>query len=853
MPAGYVAHLAIDPAKPTFHGTIEITGDLAKPATVIWVHGKGFTVHEAKATSTGVVVPLIAKSGGDFVELRAGTTLAAGRWVIALDYDGAIDQTGFAGAYRQKYGDDVYVSTQFEATAARLVFPCFDEPGFKVPWQLTLDVPLNQVAISNTPALRTDPIDRDHVRVEFAKTRPLPSYLIAFAVGPWELVDAGKGKSGVQLRVVVPKGQAARAAYAAESFPKIVGFLEDWFAIPYPYPKLDVIAVPSLRGGAMENAGMITYDSRYLLLDPLHPTWADRHGLINVLGHETSHQWFGDLVTNAWWDDVWLNESFATWMEDMITQAFDPSWHDDQFHVSTRTYAFNADSVATARKIRQPIETEDDIHNAFDGITYPKGSSVMRMFEHYVGTDVARKAIHLYLVKHADGSGTAADLIAALDEASGKKLEAAFGSFLDQAGVPILETALVCDKGKPPRVTVSQRRYLPVGAGAPGTNLWQMPVCVAYDKSGSRAETCAMIEGATAEIVLDATTCPKWSFPDADGFGYYRLALTEAQAKALRDVAWPKLTEPERRSAFEAVRVLALDGRLAITTLASFVPKMLAFDDRYGVGDALGDATSGTYGGNARGLPVTLGGVIPPPLHAAAQSRVRTIVGPLVKKLGLAPRAGETFDGEARRNDAVSSAAWANDRTIEHEAVTLAQHYRELAPSLRRLVLPVAANASPEIAAKLNADAIAEIDPQLRQEMLHALGGIHDHARLRAELDLMLDPKLTAEDALALMFGYGDEDGRADVEAWLRAHMDAIKARMPSAENEDFPIVISLIYPFTGACDPARRDDIAAYVTKQFATIATGARPVAQAIERMDECIARRKLLEPAIKAWLGQ
>ncbi|HEV7554025.1 MAG TPA: M1 family metallopeptidase, partial [Kofleriaceae bacterium] len=644
------------------HGSIEITGDLAKPATVIWVHGKGFTVHDAKATGSGGTVPLTAKSGGDFVELRAATTLAAGRWVIALDYDGAIDQSGFAGAYRQKYGDDLYVSTQFEATAARLVFPCFDEPGFKVPWQLTLDVPVNLVAISNTPALRTEPLDKDHVRVEFAKTRPLPSYLIAFAVGPWELVDAGKAKSGVQLRVVVPKGQTARGAYAAEVFPKIVSFLEDWFAIPYPYPKLDLVAVPSLRGGAMENAGMITYDSRSLLLDPLHPTWADRHSVVNVLGHETSHQWFGDLVTNAWWDDVWLNESFATWMEDTITQAFDPSWHDDQNHITTRTNAFGADSVATARKIRQPITTEDDIHNAFDGITYPKGSSVMRMFEHYIGTDVARKAIHLYLVKHADGSGTAADLIAALDEASGKKLESAFGSFLDQGGVPILETSLVCDKGKPPHVTVAQHRYLPVGAGEPGTNLWQIPVCVVYDKAGARAETCAMVEGATADVALDATACPKWSFADAGGFGYYRLAFDEAAAKSLRDVAWSKLTEQEKRSAYESIHALALDGKIGIPTLATFASKLMAVGDRYGVGDALGDQTSGTFPQAAWGPPTGLTREVPASLLPALRSRIRTVAGPLVKKLGLAPKPGESFDGEARRSQAASAAGWAEDK-----------------------------------------------------------------------------------------------------------------------------------------------------------------------------------------------
>jgi len=392
---------------------------------------------------------------------------------------------------------------------------------------------------------------------------------------------------------------------------------------------------------------------------------------------------------------------------------------------------------------------------------------------------------------------------------------------------------------------------LPFGSPDVGATSWTLPVCIAFDSKGQRGETCAIVDATSSDITLDTASCPAWTYADAGSYGYYRVSLTEADARRLRDIAWPKLTEAERRGVFDNVRAFALDGKLAMTTLASFLPKMIAIGDRFGVGDALGDERSGLYGASGDGLPIAVSGSIGSSMLGAAQARVRTTIAPLVAKLGLTSRASDDYDIEVRRADAILAATWAGDRTLEASAIALASHWRDLTPAQRGLALPMAIDASAAVSRGIHAEALAETDPHMRQELLFSLAGIHDRARLRDQLDMMLDPTLGAEDILAIVYGVSGEAGRAELETWLRGHLDAVKKRFPSGANDDFPIVLNLMLPFTSACDPARRDDIAAYVTKEFASVPSGSRPVAQAIEAMDQCIARRKRLEPSIKAWL--
>ena len=854
-PKGYVARLAIDPAVPTFTGSIEITGNLDRRSAVIWLHGKHLHVHAATATrDTTTVDVAVTPRGDDLLELRPATPLPAGRYTLALTYDGTVlPPSADAGAFVVTYGADRYVVTQFEATSARLVFPCVDEPGVKVPWQVTLDVPKGLVAVSNTPVTKESPLDAGHVRVAFAPTRPLPTYLVAFGVGPFDVVAAGHATSGTPLRMIVPRGQAARASYAASALPRIVDALEAWTDSPFPYPKLDVLARDS--GGAMENAGLITIDLGTVLLDPAHPSAIARHELISTLGHETSHQWFGDLVTAAWWDDIWLNESFATFMEDKVEMALEPTWHDADYHVSRRNAAMSADGLANARRIRQPIESEGDIHNAFDSITYPKGGTVLAMFEAHLGPDVFQRGIRAYLRAHADGNATVADVVSALEAESKLTLAPAFASFLEQAGVPELETHVTCTAGAPARATITQHRYLAPAAGvapiapARGTGTWLFPLCIAFETAThARGETCGWIDQPSVDLALPDSACPAWVLPDVGAHAYALLALTDAQAIALRDHAWDKLTWPERRGVFESVRIQALDGKAAVSLLMSLVPKLLA-GGRYEVGDALGDHYSV---GAATGLPSGLEWLLPPALVAPAQARARKLIGPLAKRLGLAPRPGESLEDELARIDVVGAEAWAADPAVARDAVALVPHYRDLPPSLRDAVLAIAVTASPAVATRLRGEALAEVDPELRQALFRALGSIRDPARLREMLDVALDPQLHVRDVLAVLTGWSDQPTRAVVEAWLRAHLAEVERAVPTMGSEDFPPLLRLTWVFAYACDASTRDAQAAYMTQTFAGMPSGARPTKQAIERMDQCIAHRALVEPSLRAWLS-
>src|SRR6185369_2442583 len=278
----------------------------------------------------------------------------------------------------------------------------------------------------------------------------LPSYLIAFAVGPFEFVDAGvAGSNRVPVRIVTPKGRAAEAKYAASVTATILTRLEEYFGIPYPYGKSDQVAVPVTMGfGAMENAGMVTYGQNILLADPERDTPGRQRGYAVTAAHELAHQWFGDLVTTAWWDDIWLNEAFATWMESKIVGQWKPEWRMENIDVSERLGAMETDSLVTTRRIRQPITSDDDIANAFDDITYQKGAAVIRMFETWLGPAKFRNGVQAYLKQNADGAATVTQFLAAISKAAGKDVSPAFSTFLDQAGVPVVSMDLQCDGGK---------------------------------------------------------------------------------------------------------------------------------------------------------------------------------------------------------------------------------------------------------------------------------------------------------------------------------------------------------------------------------------------------------------------
>ena len=379
--------------------------------------------------------------------------LPAGEIELHVDYTGSIDETSTQGVFRQKDGDAWYVYTQLETTDARRAFPCFDEPAFKTPWELTLTIPAGTSAVSNTPIVSESPAKGGGGKVvRFGKTEPLPAYLIALGIGPFDYVDAGRaGMKKTPIRIIVPKGKASRARYAAETSGPILEIVENYFGMPFPFAKLDQLVIPqTVTFSAMENAGLVTWSESVLLAQPEDESIKWRRLQASINAHEIAHQWFGDYVTLAWWDDVWLNESFATWLADRTLAEWQPTWGIAVDRIVDRSNVMADDTLVSARKIRQEIKSADDIHNAFDSISYQKGGAVISMFEAWIGPEKFRAGVRRYMKAHAYGTGTSKDFLAAIEAESRPGVAAAFSTFLDQPGVPLLEVSAPVRGGRGP-------------------------------------------------------------------------------------------------------------------------------------------------------------------------------------------------------------------------------------------------------------------------------------------------------------------------------------------------------------------------------------------------------------------
>ncbi|HEX9577875.1 MAG TPA: M1 family aminopeptidase, partial [Myxococcales bacterium] len=469
-PVRVASELTLDPTQSKFEGKEEIQLALDAPTSVLWLNADGLKILDTEPAST------IVDAQPGFVGFQFEKPLPSGASALHVHWQGELSRRDFDGAFHQREGGEWYVLTHLEPLGARRIWPSFDEPSFKVPWTVTLRVRKADAAYFNTQVEKEEEAGDLRV-VHFAETRPLPSYLLAFAAGPFERVDAGKMKSGAPVGIVVTKGKMDWAKYSAESSPRLMNILEDYFGIPYHYPKLDLIEVP-LGTGAMENPGLITFNQRINLIKPGQETPQFHRRAAGVEAHEFAHLWFGDMVTTAWWDDIWLNEAFATWMASKVLETYQPKWNEPAEREYSMNGAMQQDRLMSARRIRQPIESEGDIKTAFDSITYQKGAAVIAMFEQWVGPLRFRSGVQRYLREHADGNATATEFLAAISAEAGKEVAPAFSTFLDQPGLPLVSAKVSCAGGKG-QVELSQARYVPLGAQKPSQDqVWQIPVCV---------------------------------------------------------------------------------------------------------------------------------------------------------------------------------------------------------------------------------------------------------------------------------------------------------------------------------------------------------------------------------------
>jgi alanyl aminopeptidase len=545
-PSHYGIELQIDPREDRFAGTTSIDVTLSEPTSGIWLHGKNLDVTEAylvDSDSNRIDASYEQQLDSGVALVTLAQPVAAGDATLHFTYTAPFN-TATNALFKIERGDDRYAATQFEPIAARQVFPGFDEPIFKVTYDLSMVTRADDVAITNTPETATEDLADGWVRHTFETTKPMPTYLLAFAVGPYDVVDYGMIPPNsirdreIPLRAIVAKGLGHRAEYALKHTDGILTVLEEYFGTPYPYRKLDLIAVPEGFGGAMENVGAITYDEYLLLMDDDSPV-NQRRAYTGVHAHELAHMWFGNLVTPEWWNDIWLNEAFASWMDNKTADAYWPEGEFDRESIKGALGAMTNDSLAAAREIREPIDDSNKIGGAFDGITYQKGGGVLTMLERYVGEENFKAGVRLHMDRHANSTANAEHFIASVAEGSDQvELEAAFKSYIGQAGVPLLTVNLDCSNEAQPVLGVSQARYAPLGSAIdPASGQWHVPMCVSYHADGERGSTCTMLSEKTQAIELDATSCPTHVHPNADGAGYYRFAMDQAGWDSLIAVA----------------------------------------------------------------------------------------------------------------------------------------------------------------------------------------------------------------------------------------------------------------------------------------------------------------------------
>ena len=543
VPESYTLAFRVDPAKDRFVGNTQIKLKLTQASDHLWLHGKDLkvarlTVTDAAGESSNATYVDAAPDAG-VVRIDFGRTIKPQELTLAFDYSAPFNQQ-LQGLYKVTHQGAPYAMTQMEPISARFAFPGFDEPGFKTPYTISLTVPDNEKAVANTRQVSEKKAGDGFKTLAFATTKPLPTYLVAFGVGPWDITAPTAispddyRTTPLPLRGISSKGEAHRMKHILSETPSIIQALEDYYGFGYPWDKLDLLAAPDFAAGAMENPGLVTFRDWLLLLDPDSPARYVR-GSFNVTAHELAHQWTGDLVTTNWWNDIWLNEAFATWMQQKVTMKVHPQYRADLDRIRGAQGAMANDSLVSARSIRQPITGNGDIMTAFDGITYQKGAAVLGMFENYVTPAVFQQGMRAYIKQHAYGTATAPDLVSAIAKAAGKgqPFEHDFNSFLNQSGVPYVQTRLTQKNGKTV-LELAQSRYLPVGSKGEAQRIWGVPVCVRYGTADASKVQCEMLDKATGSMVLADASANTWVMPNANAQGYYRFGMTSAGLSRLQ-------------------------------------------------------------------------------------------------------------------------------------------------------------------------------------------------------------------------------------------------------------------------------------------------------------------------------
>ncbi len=830
----YDATLSVDLEAKAFSGTMRLGLALERPTDEIVLHAAGLDVSRAHARAAGGEigpVEIRAAPASETIVLRFGAPLAPGALALDLRWSGKMTE-GLRGLYPAGAG---IAATQFEAADARRVFPCLDEPGFKAPWRLAVEAPKGIAILSNGAPEREEDLGGRR-RVHFAATPPLPTYLVALVAGA---IDAHPPVTvrGIPVRTFAPPEKLPLTGFGQGVAVEVLPRLEDYFGVPYAFGKLDQVGLPEFEAGAMENAGLVTYREVALLLDPATASLAQKKRVAEVVTHELAHQWFGNWVTMTWWDDLWLNEAFATWMAFKIVDAWNPAWRVWLEFDQGKAAAMHLDALRSTHPIRAEVHNVAEAGEAFDLITYEKGGAVLRMIEGYLGEAPFREGIRLYMRRHAEGNAVADDLWGALGEASREPVLELANAWIRQPGFPVVHVAR---EGRALRL--EQRRFFsdPAHAKEGDATLWPVPLVVRTGDGEAVTEQRILLRERSAEVPLAGEGDPSFVLANGGATGFYRVAYDAVGLAALTRHL-PRLATSERIALLSDEWALVRAGERDV---GAFLDLCAGFagEEEYAVLDEL-----------VGRLAAIEHRLVAESDRPALQRFVAALFRPQLAATGWDAAPGEPDAVRLRRAAAVRALALvARDPGAVAEAEArldrwLGGELGALEANLHDVAVTAVARAGD--AARFDAFRALftkETDPAFRRRYLLALASFEDPALAARGVDLGLSDEVPLQDSASFLGALLANRAARDP-AWdrLRAEWARLHARLAAA-----PMLLRRVVEGMAALVERRHlGEAEAFLAAH--PLEEARQAIAQTLERLRQDVELRERTQDAIGRWL--
>jgi aminopeptidase N len=845
VPTHYALWFAPDLQNATFRGRETIDVTVSNPTTTITLNAAEIQFGAVTMTAGGRMqtARVALDDRNEMATLTVPRALPKGTASIQITYTGILNDK-LRGFYLSKANGRRYAVTQMEATDARRAFPSWDEPAYKATFDVSLMIDAGDTAISNGAQVSDTPGPEagTHTLV-FARTPKMSSYLVAMLVG--DFVCRTGTADEIAVRVCSTPDKLPLTGFALEAAQQEVKFFNEWTGITYQFGKLDIVGVPDFAAGAMENAGAITFREEYLFADPERASLGTRKTVASIISHEIAHQWFGDLVTMKWWDDIWLNEGFATWMANKPLAAWHPEWQVDLDEVEETQVAVSTDALRTTRAIRTRVETPDEINEVFDGIAYQKTASVLRTIENYVGPELFRKGVASYLKKYSFANAAGEDFWTEVARVTGKPVDRIMKPFIEQPGVPVVKIESKC-QGNTTDISLHQERFTgmtspaaspgPGPAASAGSQLWAIPVC--FKSGGGSGPQCELLERRDQKTALPV--CSANAFANANGHGYYLSEYSPEEVRAIARTARGSLAPAERLSLLGDEWWMVRAGRHDVGVYFD-IASSLAGDEAPSVIEQIG-----------RSLAYAHDDILPMADVPKFEEWLRRRFAPELMTLGVPGSTSDPDDRQSRRATLLSLVGVTGNSTdVQRQARDLAVKYIDdpssLPGTLASTVLSVAAGGGDAMLYDRYMAQLPKLSgkPEEYYRFFNALPSFRDPALVQATLQFAISPGVRTQDAPTLIGALmGQEASRDAAWTFVKANWDTLNKLLGVFGG------ITRIGGSVGAfCSRDRKAEVEQFFKEH--PMPAAERTLKQAFERIDSCVAVKERQSAPASSWL--